>query len=311
MRRRLSNSSSKGLGQCNTKNSIMSTNPTPMRENSTNSSKPRRILFTTAGDCKDLLVDQAHSARSAHSAHSDTNGKKTKKTLRFAPLPTKPKDPVKDSDSETANDKNSSTVIAKGQTPSITAEERRELWYQDDELAAMKQEARLIVEKHKNILENPSPTSAERELVVGLERFCRQRAVWKRSATHHVLMAQREAKKLKPSNMNLEDHRNLIADYIQHVSLRCTGWARETATTQGFRDYCAVHDPLASLFSDEGNDGLNYDELIFGDSNNTDKESLNSKTDGEGKRKLPVAAEPRQQIEDNRRVRQRTVPIIA
>merc|ERR1712157_251423 len=68
-------------------------------------------------------------------------------------------------------------------------------------------------------------------------------------------------------------------EYIRSISLKCTEWARDTAVKQGFSDYCAVHDPLASLFSDcESNTGemsldkyimeeteQNYNELIFGE----------------------------------------------
>merc|ERR1712224_438530 len=42
------------------------------------------------------------------------------------------------------------------------------------------------------------------------------------------------------------DYRNatneIKEDYVRRISLRCTGWARQTAREQAFRDYCAAYD---------------------------------------------------------------------
>jgi hypothetical protein len=118
----------------------------------------------------------------------------------------------------------------------LTAEICHDLWYQTPEITAMKQDA-------KRVLLNRTDSSPDERL--GLERFNSQRAVWKRSAIHYVLMAQKQR------------HGE---DFIRRVSQRCSAWAREMAIHQGFKDYCAVNDPLASLF---GNEEENYNDCFF------------------------------------------------
>ena len=89
--------------------------------------------------------------------------------------------------------------------------------------------------------------------------------------------------------------------------MRCTAWSRDAAKKQGFRDYCAAHDPLASLFSDGGHGEMtledygkeneqNYDEMIFG-------ERDTSRT-GE-KRTCEQVNDDFQQQQESRNVRQR------
>ncbi|KAG7337298.1 hypothetical protein IV203_030156 [Nitzschia inconspicua] len=112
------------------------------------------------------------------------------------------------------------------------------LWYQKPEINAMKQDAKRVVLNRQN---------ATSEELIGLERFDSQRALWKRSAIHYVLMAQKQRQG---------------EDFIRRVAKRCSGWARETAIQQGFKDYCAVHDPLASLF---GSEEENYNDFFFSD----------------------------------------------
>ena len=104
----------------------------------------------------------------------------------------------------------------------------------------MKQQARYVL-THRS--------TASADDLSGLEKFNTQRAVWKRSAIHYTLVAQK--------------HHVGDETFLRRVSQRCTGWARETALKQGFKDYCAVHDPLACLF-DEG-DEENYNDCFFSD----------------------------------------------
>merc|ERR1719498_2064323 len=98
-------------------------------------------------------------------------------------------------------------------------------------------------------------------------------------------MAQSQIKSLYAGNNTISKE-----DYIQRISLRCTEWARDAAEKQGFHDYCAVHDPLAALFSDsEDNDSgnenkQNYNELIFGDRTFDE----NTTTTNSNKRKVEV-----------------------
>lgn len=215
----------------------------------------------------------------------------------------------------------------------LTQEHCEELWHQKDELAAIKQEAKHIIANRKAILEGSSDdddsysNDDDRENLVGLERFSRQRAVWKRSAIHYVLMAQRQVHRQQrqrqsqqSNNNNLNINNESNEEYIRNVSTRCSGWAKETAVEQGFHDYCAVHDPLASLFSDSddelsdsSNDSTsssnrnnynkeqNYNELIFGDSNNSS--SSKRKSIAEPKK------EQQHQTLGDRRVRRRLVNV--
>lgn len=175
----------------------------------------------------------------------------------------------------------------------------------------MKREAKQIIANRKRVLANPDSTFAEREGMVGLERFSRQRATWKRIGIQYVLMAQRLVNMRNASNTDNKKHNyDLTQDFIRTAARRCTLWAQETATTQGFNDYLAVHDPLASLFSDEGKDKQDYNELIFGDTNNKDESIRSTRTrsssSGGNKRKarLSIVCEPNE--ENERRVRHRT-----
>lgn len=162
-------------------------------------------------------------------------------------------------------------------TEILTEEHCHELWFQKAELAAIKHAAKVLIANRKQIQENPDASSEELDGMTGLERFSRKRAVWKKSTIRCVLMAQRQVDELlRTSGYDFKNHGMSKEDYIQAISLRCTGWARDAAEKQGFRDYCAVHDPLASLFSDnsEFNENeQNYNELIFGEtpSENTNK----------------------------------------
>lgn len=126
-------------------------------------------------------------------------------------------------------------------TPSfeLTNELCHDLWYQTPEIAAMKLDAKRVLLNRKD---------ASPEEMIGLERFNVHRSVWKKSAIHYVLLAQKK--------------RQGDEDFIQRVSQRCSGWARETAVHQGFKDYCAIHDPLASLF---GSEEENYNDCFFSD----------------------------------------------
>lgn len=158
----------------------------------------------------------------------------------------------------------------------LTQEHREELWYQKRELVAIKQEAKVLIANRSKIKKNPNASSEERDNLVGLERFNRQRAGWKKNTIRFVLIAQNQMRELHAQSIDT-DYGIKKEDYIREISLRCSEWARLAAEKQGFRDYCAVHDPLASLFSDsEFNDGCtylddnkkdgqNYNELIFGE----------------------------------------------
>jgi hypothetical protein len=131
----------------------------------------------------------------------------------------------------------------------LTSELCHDLWYQTSEINAMKQDA-------KSVLLNRE--GADPDDLSGLERFNSHRAVWKRSAIYYVLAAQKQRQG---------------EDFIRRVSRRCSAWARETAVQQGFKDYCAVNDPLASLF---GNKEENYNDCFFSETSVYSSDSENS-----------------------------------
>lgn len=146
----------------------------------------------------------------------------------------------------------------------LTEEHCNELWYQKRELLAIKQAAKVLIVNRSKIQKNPNASSEELDNLVGLERFSRQRAGWKKNNIRFVLMAQNQMRELQAQSINAFHNINK-EDYIRDVSLRCSEWSREAAEEQGFCDYCAVHDPLASLFSDDKKEKQNYNELIFGE----------------------------------------------
>merc|ERR1711959_605678 len=88
-----------------------------------------------------------------------------------------------------------------------------------------------------NIFDNDNDTT-----LVGLQRFNPQRATWKRSARHYVLAAHSHLCKKYNSTLVNSPQPEEAQTYVRSVSLRCTGWARETAREQGYRDYCVAYD---------------------------------------------------------------------
>lgn len=258
-----------GLGKFSRSNS-----PIPMSEESS-CSTPRRISFTEEDQ------DQCEDFHDSLLSLLQMENSKPMKTVRFAPQHT--------------------TVES---TEILTEEHCNELWYQKAELAAIKHAAKVLIANRKQIEEKPDASSDELDGLIGLERFSRKRAVWKKNTIRCVLMAQRQVDELlRTSSYDFSNHGMSKDDYIQAISLRCTGWARDAAEKQGFRDYCAVHDPLASLFSDNEFDEKeqNYNELIFG-------ETPSENTTTSNKRKVE-AMEP---MDSGRRIRYRagTPPLL-
>lgn len=221
------------------------------KEERSGRNEPHRISFTTSDD-ETSLGELSPSP----SLPSPQPPRLVEKTVRFILEPT-----------VTAA---AATLVS----PDLTKDRREELWYQRDKLAAIKQEVKQVLAaqrvKERQQLEQQhgehdgdNSSNCNHEIggdndgntaLVGLERFNPQRAVWKRSAIHYVLAAQSHARKkygsLNMINANTSPNTNsplpeaeLEAEhYVRSVSLRCTGWARETAREQGYRDYCAAHD---------------------------------------------------------------------
>lgn len=204
---------------------------------------PRRISFNELDQCK---------TTSASAVMLPTEDKKPKKKVRFAL-------------------ELSTTTDSKYERDGVlTPEHCEELWYQRSELAAIKHAAKVTIATRNFVKGNPDASFEQLDELQGLERFSKQRAVWKKSAIKCVIMAQRKIKDLYAGS-NAMDKEDQIRDYIHLISSRCTEWARDAAQKQGFHDYCAVHDPLAELFrdsddsDDENEDNRqNYNELFFG-----------------------------------------------
>lgn len=222
--------------------------PTPLREESSCPTLVRRISLT----------------------QEDTeNTRKMKKTVRFAPqLPSK------------TNDGTEGSATSKLWIGALTEDHCHELWYQKDELVAIKQAAKSAIANRSKVQENPNASFEELDSLLGLERFSKRRALWKKSAIRCVLMAQSQGNEIHTQSIISNTFSNSLnkEEYIQDISLRCTEWARKASEKQGFCDYCAVHDPLASLFSDnelnssdislddyKKEEEQNYNELIFGE----------------------------------------------
>lgn len=130
----------------------------------------------------------------------------------------------------------------------LTLASCEELWYQNKEIDVFKSENRelIIFGKRKDDDE-----------LGGLERFTPERSNLKKDAIKYVLIAQMQKRGF---------------DFIREVARRCSARAVDTALVQGFKDFCEVYDPLASLFggnmmSDSpsrlGNE--NYNESFFSD----------------------------------------------
>jgi hypothetical protein len=163
----------------------------------------------------------------------------------------------------TATDSDSNAEVCGPQQPplSLTDELCHELWYQQDEINKMKADVRYTI-LHRNEIAK----TADGDQLVGLHRFSPQRAQWKRSAIYYTLLAQKQQKHLQKFSTKKDDPDKLaqkVQDFVRKVSLRCTGWAREQAIKQGFKDYCAIHDPLACLF--DGPENQNYNDCFFSD----------------------------------------------
>lgn len=203
---------------------------------------PHKISFNRLDQCESTSL----------SPMLETENKKPKKTVRFA---------------QEVSMTTHSTRLWDGV---LTPEHCDQLWYQRTELAAIKQAAKVTIATRNLVEGTPGVLFDQADQLLGLERFSKQRAVWKKSTIKCVLMAQRKIKNLYAGSNAIDDE-DQIRDYIQLICMRCTEWARDAALKQGFQDYCAVHDPLAELFRDtdesEGENRQNYNELIFGDMN--------------------------------------------
>lgn len=270
--------------------------PTPVREEmreESSSSMPRRISWNGKdghNDIHDGLLSLIN-----------TGSRITKKTVRFTPEP-----------SMNANRGSQQRNSVKPWGGELTEDHCHELWYQKDELATIKHEAKVVIANRNKILKKKTTnvSSEERESWVGLERFSKQRGMWKKSGLRCILMAQRQ---MDGFDAQITDNILSKEEYIRNISLKCTAWSRDAAQKQGFHAYCAVHDPLASLFSDKEfnsseisledytrEEEQNYNEMIFGET--TEDKTINKRAVGA----VYDDSDGQDQVHSDRRIRQRT-----
>jgi hypothetical protein len=267
--------------------------PTPVREEmreESSSSMPRRISWNGQDGHNDVLEKLIN-----------TQSRITKKTVRFAPQP-----------SMNVNRGSHQRNSVKPWEGGLTEDHCHELWYQKQELATIKHEAKVVIANRNKILKKKTTnvSSEERESWVGLERFSKQRGMWKKSGLRCILLAQRQ---MDGFDAQITDNILSKEEYIRDISLKCTAWSRDAAQKQGFHDYCAVHDPLASLFSDKEfnsseisledytrEEEQNYNEMIFGET--TDDSTSNKRAVGA----VYDDSDGQDQVHSDRSIRQRT-----
>jgi len=217
---------------------------------------PRRVSFTQNGEDENNYEKHLFTF---------TQNRAAKKAVRFSPQLT----------IDTTMNENPRSTPKPWNEP-LTEEHCKELWYQREELVAIKHAAKVLIASRMKSQRNPETSKADSEELVGLERFSKLRAIWKKHTIQGILMAQREMSQVHVRSI-CNGYGISKEDFIQKVSLQRTEWSREAAKLQGFRDYCAVHDPLAPLFSDSDSknkntyldddeeETQNYNELIFGE----------------------------------------------
>jgi len=270
--------------------------PTPVREElreESSSSMPRRISWNGKDGHNDIHEGLLSLI--------NTGSRITKKTVRFAPEP-----------SMNANRGSQQRTSVKPWGGELTEDHCHELWYQKDELATIKHDAKVVIANRNKILKKKTTnvSSEERESWVGLERFSKQRGMWKKSGLRCILMAQRQ---MDGFDAQITDNILSKEEYIRNISLKCTAWSRDAAQKQGFHAYCAVHDPLASLFSDKEfnsseisledytmEEEQNYNEMIFGET--TEDKTINKRAVGA----VYDDSDGQDQVHSDRRIRQRT-----
>lgn len=277
------------IDQCEN-DSVDSDDSTTMSlEEQSSCSTPRRISFQEG---------ESESIHESLLSFIQSESMKPKKTVRFA--------------TELSEATDSNQIATKPWEGSLTEEHCRELWYSKEELALIKHDAKLAIANRASVQGNPEASCEEKDRLLGLERFSKKRAQWKKSSIRCVLMAQGQMRELNArsiySDYIYNDYNISKEDYIQTISQRCTEWARDAAKKQGFLDYCAAHDPLASLFSDSDVENeQNYNEMIFGETSVEDTNTSNNK------RKVDAvyhASNDQEEILSDRRVRHRRAALL-
>ena len=124
-----------------------------------------------------------------------------------------------------------------------------DMWFTYEEITKFKHDVRSLVIRKVQRNNNKGITNNDDndEEMSGLEKYNPQRSAYKKSALYHILNAQKKSRD---------------PQFLRAVSRRSTAWARAIANEQGFKDYCAIYDPLDDL--------LDFENLDFMNDNRTD-----------------------------------------
>jgi hypothetical protein len=163
----------------------------------------------------------------------------------------------------------------------LTIEIARQLWYSQEEILKFKQHAKTIILHRKQTTEDTS----------GFERFDITRAKYKKKALHYVLLSQKVQRD---------------PEFQRYISRRCTARAKVIALNQGLEDFCEVYDPLISLLG-VSNSGDSYNDYFFNDISKCADNVKRSISDIS----FNNMALPAEDVDQSRRVRQRTLQLTA
>jgi hypothetical protein len=143
--------------------------------------------------------------------------------------------------------------------PELTMDQAHQLWYKQSEIAAFKSSARRIVLSTGTVDEQPDEGECDPS---GLERFSLQRSFHKKRAIQCVVKASKRRKDLTPLFVasgrvcSLEPDLMISENSVSLIYQHCSAVATEIALEQGFKDFCQVYDPLASLLGDANIDDM-------------------------------------------------------
>lgn len=158
----------------------------------------------------------------------------------------------------------------------LTLASCEELWYHNKEIESFKLATRDLTLFGKR---------RDDDDLSGLERFTMERSNLKRNSIRYVLLAQMQQKQQQEQNQHQQKGRreSESTEFIREVSRKCSTWAVDTALVQGFKDFCEVYDPLASLFggnimcnSSSSSKMINFNECFFSDEAQHDYSSSSS-----------------------------------
>ena len=154
----------------------------------------------------------------------------------------------------------------------LSLDDARLLWYQHAEIAAFKCRARSIL-LQREVYDEDDDRS-------GLERFNVERSMRKKQTIHCVVQGCKKRKLLNLPEGSSDEIGTGPPDFVAQIYQDGSATATKLALEQGFKDFCQVYDPLASLLGDNlenvtehiaYNEIQNYNDYFFSD---TQEESI-------------------------------------